>query len=1074
MVRVILLALTFLILFPASSFAAYEIYTYGSGDFVAQTFNALKILFGDGTIMSMIKMVLILMFLHIMLLILHKALTTATVSNYGEGIDPISNPVAGFMAMIRVGIVAAFTVVLFGSMRADVNIIDRLEPGQTQTVSNVPFLNAVVASYSSLIGDKIGSALEEVLTPVDAPRVSSEGFLVGPRYLNDILEITAPGSPEAYGVIGYIPIKTTLTMWFERCIFPNFAYIPGEDSDQAKGLWFLRHGGYLFSPSGIFATSPFFRNHFIELPIEYTPNVPVDCEDAPNQILVEWQNVFNNWLEKDGKKLVGEKIDSLSLLSLSDRIEKIYNRYFASKFNYTFAESMVQIATLNELKGAIMAFDAKWGEGSLQNSLTERTVSSGWVQGAKLFGKVVIYMRQLFEALIYGLSIFLPIAFVVAGYKAIVTFVKINFWLQLWVPGFVLINAFSDWQLDNLVSSFNFPDRGFSYSTLDEFKRQVNLMLGYYGAFMWSIPALAWGLLKGSDVAMGTVMSSLGASGRAQAESVGGQVGGMGNVSVGQQAYGSTRFMDSTMIGSIGGGLRQTMSSAAFLGTVGSSGLAPVDQAIKGGVWGELSSGLKIARDISTAQALTGTGNPLEALTKLKQMGVNLEYDRQGSPIVQGSASGPLPIAGAFNPQTGKFERGIFKVNDSVLASRVNQAVVARLANSFAMQDESFKSWAIDKAKEYFKGQRGQFSETTGWQLFNNWQQSFSEALDKNWHIIEKDGVSRLERGRGITSAGGGGHAGLEEKFIALGLKGKGGGELYLDTSTQKVVEFNADKGTTTDAKLSRGAEEAIRASYDYAIRKSAETTFTTESGYRDLMKLAKAEGGRTAQRAEESWTKAEEYSKQAGVDYTPYLVNTLVDKYFGDRTPENYQKVFEMLRDAAAKGQVDEILNKVGMDFVDPRSIEEKIKSGRQDINSRIQEMKNIVEPHLKTPSGNPNDVPLVNVQEFIKSPDFKKFREKLAAFDKTLTNVKESQDFIRHNTWLLGTLEKLREAGFNPEILAPNLYKAYKTVNAPITAPGTLPKTEVQKEGLDRQNLEKKLNSILGLPDGKYDIWR
>lgn len=306
-----------------------------------------------------------------------------------------------------------------------------------------------------------------------------------------------------------------------------------------------------------------------------------------------------------------------------------------------------------------------------------------------------------------------------------------------------------------------------------------------------------------------------------------------------------------------------------------------------------------------------------------------------------------------------------------------------------------------------------------------------------------------------------------------LKIQNGAGERLFYDFKTNKIISFKEDTGTITDAKLSKNAEEGIKTAFRDTLYKTADTTFTTESGFRDLKKLAASEGGRASRKADEAWTKAEEFSKQVSIDYAPYLINTMVDKYLGDRTPENYQKAFEMIRDAVARGETDKLMSDLGINFIDPKQVENKINTGKQGIEQKLVDIRKEVEPFIKNPSGDPKAVPIAVNPEFIESPNYEKFREKLSTFDKSFTDIRDAQEFVRHNPWLLGTLEKLRESGVNPEVIAPNLYKAYKTINTPITSPGKLPKTETQTLKMDGPGLESRLDNVLGLPEGKYKIF-
>ena len=71
-------------------------------------------------------------------------------------------------------------------------------------------------------------------------------------------------------------------------------------------------------------------------------------------------------------------------------------------------------------------------------ALATKTSISGWQTTARMFSSIVHTMRNVFEGLIYGLSVLLPVA--VAGLAPLGTYMKIVLWLQLWVPFYILLN----------------------------------------------------------------------------------------------------------------------------------------------------------------------------------------------------------------------------------------------------------------------------------------------------------------------------------------------------------------------------------------------------------------------------------------------------------------------------------------------------------------------------------------------------------------------------------------------------------------------------------------------------------
>jgi len=94
----------FLIILPSLSYAqTYEIYTYGSGNFLAMVFNGLKMLIEGGYINSLIKIILIVGLLVGVLSPVMSFLGSraGVVAPYGP---------EGFIALIKTGIFSALIV----------------------------------------------------------------------------------------------------------------------------------------------------------------------------------------------------------------------------------------------------------------------------------------------------------------------------------------------------------------------------------------------------------------------------------------------------------------------------------------------------------------------------------------------------------------------------------------------------------------------------------------------------------------------------------------------------------------------------------------------------------------------------------------------------------------------------------------------------------------------------------------------------------------------------------------------------------------------------------------------------
>ncbi len=537
------LFLFLMILFPSLAFSqSYEIYTYGGGNFLATVFNGLKMLIEGGHISSLIKILLIVGLL--------VAVISPILGFFGSraGVGTLYGP-ESFLALIKTGVVAA--LIVYGLMlpKANLAIIDRSDPSQSQVVSNVPLVNVFIAHISSRVGDVIGKEIEDVVVPVDAVKFRKNGVAIGAKYLNEILDLEPPGAPAQYGGTNNVSINMVLGEYFERCVFPNFAYVSGSNSTAAQGLRLIHE-----SPNLLEDLPPLFNNPNIYFNVNFDESNPLTCSTAPGEIHSYWNSIFAGWLKQVNYRLLGRNPEDEGYYAT---VRELFERYFPESVG-SFEEQVKQIAVLNAIRYALISYAARYGNYNIKDTLTEHKTGSGWVQAGRLFNKIVHTMRMLIEGLVYGASIFLPVFFAISGFSALLTFIKINFWLQMWVPFYVLLNAFADWQFARVISDalynphMNPNSYGISFATLEAVRSHANMVLGYVGVFSWSVPALAWGLLKGGEYAVThalTVMSS-GAGGQQNAQQVGAEVGGASNVSVGGVNLGRYRVMDTTAMGS--------------------------------------------------------------------------------------------------------------------------------------------------------------------------------------------------------------------------------------------------------------------------------------------------------------------------------------------------------------------------------------------------------------------------------------------------------------------------------------------------------------------------------------------
>ena len=529
----------------------YEIYAYGSGDFLAAVFNGVAMITSGGFIHSLIKIALILVLLY--------GLMTTISGFIGQGGRKASGSDSsggeGVVTIISVAITAFLAVGLFLSPRATVAIIDRVDPTQTQMVANVPFPSAFIPHMMSTVGDTIGREFETVFSLPNELQFRNGGIALGAKYTDALMNIYPPSS-SSENVPSYAHLVTqSLREYYLKCVFPDFASLDGKAGGKTAML------DKMFTETDImtYLKSPMFRDPNV---IILAPNESgwATCAVAIDEIDSMWNEVYAGWRKDIELRLSGTSglsgmsgVGNPVNLGSGALTAAVIDRYF--KYSPENGQTTLKtIAALNLLRDSVDAYLAYYGAPSnTAYSISRRATTSGWLTGAKFFNTIVHTVRAVAEGIIYSISVLLPLFFVFGGFSVLASYGKIALWLQLWVPFYVIINLYADIEVQKVMDNIFITavKKGPTLKTMDQIADQLELTLGYVGSLAPVIPALAWGLVSGGAYAMKAAVSVLGGGGTtATATSTGSQVMGMGNISMGNKSMASESYGASTTISS--------------------------------------------------------------------------------------------------------------------------------------------------------------------------------------------------------------------------------------------------------------------------------------------------------------------------------------------------------------------------------------------------------------------------------------------------------------------------------------------------------------------------------------------
>ncbi|HQN00475.1 MAG TPA: conjugal transfer protein TraG N-terminal domain-containing protein, partial [Candidatus Hydrogenedentes bacterium] len=519
----------------------YEIFTYGSGNFIAQIFTGIALIFSGTAITDLVKIVLLVGLL--------VAVLNPVTSWLTKGQAPTFSGGEGIIAMLKQVLLAAIVMYALILPRANVAIIDRIDPNQNTIVGNVPMVQAFVAYGASQIGDKIGKEMETAFSLPDSMTFRNGGLGLGIKYIDTVFTIQPPGADVFNGGVssnGSL-IRQSLDDYFTECVFPNFTSTEGGTGDRTRAL------NALANSTNILETLALFHGIY-DSTREITganDTGKATCTSALADIRTAWGEIYPEWVKEIETKVSNGTSTNPDTLGTGIMTSEIISRYFPGSMSTQ--DKLINIAVVNAMRKATLTYEARFGDtNKTALELSTSSAVASWQTTARMFGAIVHTMRNVFEGLIYGLACLLPVAVAVVGLSALATYFKVVLWLQLWVPFYVLLNLFGDMEMTRALQSLSLqtdnPTSGISIKMYNDVVEKAQLSLGYLGSLSFTVPMFAWGLLKGGEYAMSSAVSAMtsGGGAAAQASSIGGQVGGLGNVSVGQKSFDSHSFRQSS------------------------------------------------------------------------------------------------------------------------------------------------------------------------------------------------------------------------------------------------------------------------------------------------------------------------------------------------------------------------------------------------------------------------------------------------------------------------------------------------------------------------------------------------
>jgi len=909
----LILSISFVFLFPSSVCAAYEIYAYGSGDFLAAIFNGIAMLASSGMITGLVKIALILVLLYILLGPVMSSLGGKAVQGVGQ-----FHGGEGLIAMITVAITAAIAMAVFLGPKTEVAIIDKVDPSQSQIVANVPFPNAVIAHMMSSVGDVIGREFETVFSLPDTLQFRNGGVALGAKYTDSLTDIYPPSSSTT-DLPSYAHLITqSLREYYVKCVFPNFASLDGTAGPKTTAL------DALFTTPDMMTQlkDPLYRdvNTIILAPND---TGEATCDEAIDLIDNMWNTQYPAWEKDIETKLSANAgvsgVSGSTTINIGSGIltQDIISRYFSASTVDT-RTVLKNIAAINLLRDSVQSYLMWNGVPSASAySVAKRTTVSGLLTAARFFNALVHTMRNIFEGLIYGFSVFLPVAVVLAGPRALVTYGKIALWLQLWVPFYVILNLYADIEIRRVLSNLFITQVAKSPTmvTLDKIAEQVELTLGYIGSLAPLVPTLAWAVVSGGAYAITRGVASIVAV-TGTASAVGGEVVGKGNLAMGNKSFANESFGGSSVISSQYAFTKGITDFSALKNWSDRTGQSGSDILKSAGIMGHGGGAMLPALAGAAAGGdKIGLVAQKQGIIKIATPGgpTSVTYDPESNRIVQ--------IEDRVGPAEIITRDGVVKsARNQNLEGKINESVGASFGSSISnaqSQGENFTKQAgtewnkaenIIKSSSITKGSAASSSLTNirATETQSGVNSAITEALGRVEGIKDTKGWKTISEFLGSAEVGG--------RFRVLGVGAGAKGRLNIKSQT--------NRGTETTLSLDSKHARQFASNLQKTTSDRAATAKTQEEreAYQRLSSYAEQVGRAMSysEKASESFSRAKELREQesqvmqsltsSGIDFQTDFHKWAAKGMFGNDGREAVIGASKVVNDMVATGRFKEL----------------------------------------------------------------------------------------------------------------------------------------------------------------------
>lgn len=472
-----------------------EIFTIGGGEYIVNVLNAVAAWTGAGGYKSLIQVTMVMgLAMAVIILAFNQ----------------------DWRAWLHWFLGATLIYMCLMVPRLDVHVTDRINPSLAPAqVANVPLGLALMASFTSQIGDYLVQSSETVFGLPDDLDYSKNGMIYGSR-LFDATRSLRISDPE---------FAASLDEHFKQCVFYDLLlgrYSMTEVS-QSSDIWAV------IAPGSAARAQKFLTRN----PDDSVSANIITCREAYNSLNSRWAGMIDDMGTIFGRQLYPKQTAALAKAKLMADLPIAYS--YLSGVSQNASVIFRQVLTINAMKQAIHGMAGSSGTASVDvfaqtraDIQTERTYSSIAQNAMKWVPILNVVLTVVFYALF---PVLFPLFLMPrTGPIALKGYITGFFYLAAWGPLFVILHMILMFKGASDISGAA-GETGLSlanFSGMVDVNNDIGVLAGYLVA---SIPFLAGGIARGALAISGQATSYLNPSQNAAEEAA--REASTGNVSLG-------------------------------------------------------------------------------------------------------------------------------------------------------------------------------------------------------------------------------------------------------------------------------------------------------------------------------------------------------------------------------------------------------------------------------------------------------------------------------------------------------------------------------------------------------------